>query len=467
MSPYNYERLSVQDNTFLLMENDTVYMHVAAVTIFEAGELATPEGGVDIEKYTRAIQGVLHLVPRYRQKLKWIPYANHPVWVDDRHFKIDYHIRHTSLPRPGNADQLKKLAARIMAQQLDRNRPLWENWVVEGLEGGRFAVINKTHHCMIDGSSGADLATVLFSLTPEHDPPDIHPYIPRAAPSSAELLRDQLMLRMQQPADIVRGIRDFSAQTEDIAAELSKRAKAVGELLGYAVKAASETPLNGSLGPHRCFDWLEMPLERAKALRRAFDCTLNDVVLATVTGAVRSYLLRRRVDPDDIDFRVSAPVSVRREEDRGELGNKVSSWIVQLPVDQADPRRRLEALHAATQRLKKSEQALGVQMMMKAAEIAPAQLLSLGAQAASGPINMIVTNVPGPQFPLYQVGAKLVEMFPMVPLLENTGLGVALFSYDGKLFWGFNADPDIVPDLTEFRKMIEAAFEELEALVEA
>jgi len=461
MSTYKYERLSAQDNSFLLLEHPSVYMHVAATSIYDAGPLRTAQGGIDIAAFKRGTEAVLHLIPRYRQKLKWIPYFQHPVWVDDRRFSLDYHVRHTALPRPGSDVQLKALAARIMAQQLDRSKPLWEFWVVEGLSDDRFALISKIHHCMIDGSSGVDLATVLMSLTPEHEHSEVHPYIPRPVPHATELVRDELLRVIGLPVAAVRSLGDFRSQTDDLRAEVIKRLRALAELAGYAIRAASKTPLNGRLGPHRVFDWLSVSLDEVKAVRRTCDCTVNDLVLATVAGAVRSYLIRRRVNPDEVDFRVSAPVSVRREEDRGKLGNKVSSWILRLPIGEKDPLARLRAIREVTEGLKKSEQALGVQMLMAAAEWAPAQLLSLGSQATQGPINMIVTNVPGPQVPLYMLGAKLLAMYPMVPLLENTGLGVALFSYDGKLLWGFNADPGLVPDLPAFVRMIATSFAEL------
>jgi WS/DGAT/MGAT family acyltransferase len=461
MFRYNYERLSAQDTSFLFLERPTVPMHVAATAIYEAGPLLTPEGGIDVERFKQGVQSVLHLIPRYRQRLKWIPFVRHPVWVDDRFFDLDYHVRHTALPRPGTDEQLKKLAGRIMAQQLDRSKPLWEFWIVEGLSERRFALISKVHHCMIDGASGVDLATVLMSLTRE--PPSLEScqYVPRPVPSSIDLLRDEILRRATLPLVAVRDLWEFTRQADGIRAEVGKRVQALKELTGYAVRAASTTPINGRLSPHRRFDWWVLPLAEVKAVRRAYGCTVNDLVLATVAGAVRNYLKWRRTDPERVDFRVSAPVSVRRDEDRGTLGNKVSSWILRLPTGEADPVKRLEAIHGVTDQLKRSEQALGVQMLMAAAEWAPAQLLSLGSRATSGPINMIVTNVPGPQVPLYMLGCRLVEMVPQVPLLENTGLGIALFSYDGRIFWGFNADPGLVPDLPEFIRLVRLSFDEL------
>ena len=461
MARYTYERLSAQDNTFLLLETPKVHMHVAATSIFDARPLRTEEGGIDVAAIKRSTESVLHLIPRYTQKLKQIPFEQHSVWIDDRHFNIDYHIRHTALPRPGTDQQLKRLAARIMAQQLDHSRPLWEMWVVEGLERDRFAMITKMHHCMIDGTSGVDVAQILMSPQPQRHLSEPRTFIPRPAPSRGELWRDELARRWSLPLRAIRDFGAFARETNDMRVEIRNRVRALAQLAGWAMSAASETPLNGRLGPHRNIDWLEMSLEEVKSVRKAFGCTVNDVVLATVAGAVREYMIYRRVNPNEIDFRVSAPVSVRREEERGQLGNRVSSWIIRLPVGDPDPRRRLESIAEVTRGLKESKQALGVEMMMAAAEWTPPLLLSLGAQAASGPINMIVTNVPGPQIPLYMLGAKLEVSYPQVPLLENTGLGIALFSYDGKVCWGFNADYGLVPDLEVFVRMLEGSFQDL------
>jgi WS/DGAT/MGAT family acyltransferase len=461
MARYNYERLSAQDNSFLLFETPKTHMHVSATQIYEAGPLATPDGGVDFEAIKHGIACLLHRIPRYRQRLHFIPFANHGVWVDDRHFEIDYHMRHTSLPRPGTDEQLKALSARVMAQQLDRARPLWEMWVVEGLEGGRFAVITKIHHCMIDGSSGVDLAHIQLSPTPDATLPEPQRFIPRPAPSRATLWRDEVIRRGTLPLQAFRGFQAFAAETDDLRNDVAIRLRAVGNMLGWAVRSPSKTPLNGPLGPHRLFDWHQTPLAHVKAVRKALDCSVNDVVLTVVTGAVREFMIQRQVRPEEIDFRIAAPVSVRSETEKGELGNRVSSWIVPLPIGLADPLEQLGQLHQVTQELKDSQEALGVEMMMKAAEWTPASLMSLGAQAASGPINSIVTNVPGPQFPLYMQGAKLVAMYPQVPLLQNIGLGIALMSYDGQVFWGFNADYNLVPDVADFASLIAASFAKL------
>ncbi len=462
MSAYSYDRMSALDYSFLSAEKGGVRMHIAAVQIFDAGPMRTESRGIDIEAVRGATESVLHLIPRYRQRLAWTPLEGRPVWVDDAEFNLDYHIRHTSLPLPGDEEQLKHFAARIMAQPLDRTRPLWEMWVVEGLAGGdRFAIVSKMHHCMMDGSSGVDLAHILLSPEARAEPPKPVPYMPRPIPSGFELLRDTVTRAIRAPLNAVRGLQEFARATSDLGDEIRVRAQALSELAGWVVQGASDTPMNGKLGPHRRFDWLEMSLDDVRSLSKRLDCTVNDVILATVSGAVRTFLIHRRVDPARIDFRVSAPVGVRSDEDHLRPGNRVSSWIVKLPIDKANPLERLRGIQDVTRKLQASNQALGVEMMMTMAEWTPSVVLSLGSRAASGPINMIVTNVPGAQIPLYLLGARLLEAFPLVPLLENTGVGVGLFSYDGKLCWGFNGEYERMADLRQFVHAVKAAFDEL------
>ena len=300
--------------------------------------MRTDEGGIDVEAFRRATAAVLHQIPRYRQKLKWVPIEGRPVWIDDHTFNLDYHIRHTSLPRPGGMEQLKHLSARIMSQPLDRARPLWESWLVEGLEGGdKFAVITKIHHCMVDGTSGVDLTHILLSTRPDQVPAEPRPYVPRPEPSSMDLLRESMIRNATLPLKAVSGLRSLARETKDISQEVGLRVLAISDLIGLAVRSADDTPINGQLGPHRRFDWLSMPLDDVKRVSKKIGCTVNDVVLATVSGAIREFLVYRNVEPAGLEFRVSAPVSMRRDEDKGKLGNQVSSWIIPLPIELADP----------------------------------------------------------------------------------------------------------------------------------
>ncbi|HJO25029.1 MAG: wax ester/triacylglycerol synthase family O-acyltransferase [Myxococcota bacterium] len=461
MARYNYDRLSAQDNSFLLMETRNLPMHVGSLLVFESDPLQTPDGGIDFAGIRDAIDAVLHRIPRYRQKLHWIPFDQHAVWVDDPRFSLDFHLRHTALPRPGGKEQLKALAARIMAQPLDRNRPLWETWVVEGIDGGAcFGFLCKVHHCMIDGVSGVDLSHILLSPSAEVPPASPLPeFIPRPAPTRVQLMRDETLRRLSMPTRVIEGIQTLR-KVPNLKEEVGIRVQALTHLAGMGT-STDATPLNGKVGPHRGFDWFDVPLEYLKAIRRASSCSINDVVLTTVTGAVREYLLHRGVDPQHLDFRVSAPVSTRSDEERGKLGNRVSSWIVPLPIEEDDPRRQLERITGQTRELKETRQALGVELMLGIAEWTPSSLLSLGAQAISGPVNTIVTNVPGPQIPLYMRGARLKSIYPQAPLLDGMGLAIGLISYDGKVSWGIISDPDLVPDADVFVEMLQASLARL------
>ncbi len=460
MAHYKYDRLSAQDTSFLIFEKPNVNMHVSSTSIYKAGPLKTSDGGIDFERIKTAVGNILHRIPRYRQKLMWIHEGKTAAWVDDHQFKLDYHVRHTSLPRPGTAEQLKTLASRITEQQLDRSRPLWEMWVVEGLQGDRFALINKIHHAMIDGTSGVELSQVLMSPDPEYRPAEPPVYYPRPTPTRQELIQDEYERFMKLPFQAMKDFRYYWQDTQDFYGEMSTRAKALVETFAQ-MGTPSENPLNGPLGPHRVVDWTVMPLEDIKAVRRGLGCTVNDVVLTTVTGAVREFLLNRQVSPADIEFRVAAPVSVRRTEEQGSTsGNRVSSWSVRLPIEEADPLMQLQVLNATTTELKESNQAIGVEMMMALAEWTPS-LLTLGARAGGASNNTIVTNVPGPQFPLYLIGAEMEEIYPNVPLMENMGMGIALMSYNGKICWGFNADYGRVSDIASFVKYIRESFANL------
>jgi len=474
MPAYSHDRLSAQDLTFLLAEDEHSPMHVGAVAVLESGPLVGEDGAFDIARFRRGIESVLHWIPRYRQKLDYVPFEGWPVWVDDRHFDLGYHIRHIALPRPGTLAQLHELAGRILARPLDRERPLWELWVVEGLQGGeQVALLNKTHHCMIDGAAGADLSQILFSASAQVEDAEPLPYYPRPAPTGLELLEDSLRGRFAAPARLLRAAAGWWKEEGSTLADrldhsvqrTRERLTALGDLASWALQPASETPINGDLTPHRRIDWLTMPLDDVRELRRVLDCTVNDVVLTIVTGALRRYFFRRRVDPATLDFRISAPVNVRREEHAHQLGNHVSSWILPLPLDLAEPLDQLEEIGARTAALKASKSSLAIETLMAAAEYLPVPLLERGVGLANGPVNMIVTNVPGPQFPLYSMGSRLLGLYPVVPLLPGSGLGVALFSYEGKLCWGFNADFRLVPNLDDFVADVRWSFEQLRAAV--
>jgi WS/DGAT/MGAT family acyltransferase len=465
MRSYAYDRLSVVDNSFLAIESPTTHQHVAAVLVLDARPVSRPDGGIDIDTIRTYIASRLHLIPRYRQHLTTIPLGNRLVWVDDEHFNIHYHVRHTSLPRPGDERQLKRLAARIVSQQLDRAKPLWEIWVVEGLEGGRFALVAKTHHCMVDGISGVDLLAVLLSPTDGADFTEGPTWIPRPAPTPLQIFRDEWLRRLREPLEFLWETPCPFRSPTQIVSSLWGSVSALGETLGAAARPASPTPINMPIGPHRRYDWLTLDLAAVKAVKNRLGGTVNDIVLATVAGALRSFFEGRRVNVDVLDIRASIPVSIRTETQRGTLGNQIALWMADLPVAERDARRRLQKVRENMARLKESRQTVGAQVLAAVSEWTSTTLLSTAVRLStrSRPFNLVVTNVPGPQIPLYLLGAELRECYPMLALLPNQALGVALFSYAGKLCWGFIADWDLIPDLHDFVEAIASSFRELQA----
>jgi WS/DGAT/MGAT family acyltransferase len=461
-----YDRLSAQDRSFLDLESPTTHMHVGGAFLFEKGPLATPQGGVDIDKIRAYVASRLNRIPRYRQRILWIPVESHPVWADDDRFNIHYHVRHTALPAPGDDRQLKRLVARVMSQQLDRGKPLWEIWVVEGLEHDRFALVCKTHHCMVDGVSGVDLLAVLLSPTPEKEFEPGPNWYPNPIPGGAELLRDALWRRAETPFALASAASSALRRPAVTAERARDVAAGVGQMLAAALSPAADTPLNRPIGPHRRFDWVGLDIEEVKHIKNALGGTVNDVVLATVAGAVSRFLEQRGITlrrQKELDFRAFCPVSVRSAEERGALGNRVSSIVARLPIAERDPARRLALVREITADLKQSKQALGAEVLSSVSEWTAPTLAALAARLAfrNRLSNVVVTNVPGPQIPLYLLGARMLETYPVVPLFESQGLGIALFSYAGGLYWGFNADWDNYPDLHDLVVAVDQSFREL------
>jgi len=466
----HYERLSALDASFLGLEDSDCHMHVGAVSIFDAGPVLTAEGGLDIARIRSAILSRLHLVPRFRQRLAYVPYEQIPIWVDDTRFRLAYHVRHTALPRPGDERDLKRLVGRIMSAPLDRKRPLWEMWFVEGLDGGqRFAIISKTHHCMIDGIAGADLMSLLMEPLPNSEIPEPEPWRAFPVPSRARLLVDEAVRRLGQPVEAIAGLAHAIQRPGQALASLGEAVSAIGSTFAPALRPASPTPLNEAIGPHRRFDWTAMPVADLKAVKNAFGGTLNDVVLATVAGALRRFFIKRNLDPDELRIRSLVPVSVRANGERGQMGNRVAEMIAELPVHVADPLDRLRIVSETMSDLKKGKRALGAEIMTQIAEWTVPNLLVQAVRLTGRvrPYNLIVTNVPGPQIPLYFLGAPMRTAYPVVPLFHDLCLVIGLFSYNGGLFWGLNADWERVPDLHDIVVLLEESFAELRERADA
>jgi diacylglycerol O-acyltransferase len=463
MAEPTYERLRAMDSSFLVFEGPNTHMNIGGTAIFEAGPLARPGSGVDIERIRKYIASRLHLVPRYRQRLAFVPLENQPVWIDDDHFNLEYHIRHTSLPRPGDEGQLQRLTARIMSQPLDRRRPLWETWIVEGLQDGQFAMISKVHHCMVDGISGVDLLAALLKPDPDETLDTPPAWVPRPAPTGFELVRDEVLRRIAAPLALGKEIGRLLTTPEESAERLLEGATAVWHLVRTGLRLPAETPLNRAVGPHRRFDWLVLDLAEVKQVKNLLGGTVNDVVLATTAGGVRRFLVEQGVDVETIDYTAAVPVSIRAPHEYGTMGNRVSAWLTPLPIQESGPLRRFARVCDTTTELKEAKQQRGAELLEGIAEWTGFAALTVGTRFASWvhPYNLIITNVPGPQVPLYMQGARMVVGYPVVPLFQNQGLGVAVFSYIGKLCWGINADWDMVPNVHAFVAAVRESFREL------
>jgi WS/DGAT/MGAT family acyltransferase len=466
--PY-YDRLTQLDNSFLIYEDagPAAAMHVASTQIHEAEPLQRADGSLELERIEEYVLSRLDQIPRYRQRIHRTPFEGHPVWVDDAAFNIHYHVRHTRLPHPGSERQLKRLAGRIFSQRLDREKPLWELWVIEGLEDNRLAFFSKVHHCMVDGVSGSELLAALLSPTPQEKPEPPPHWTPRPIPSDLKLGAGEVARVVNAPISLGSAVGRLVRDEDHSRHQLAERMRAVRRVFS---DSGGTTPVafNRPVGPHRRIDWVTLPIDEIKRLGRSLGATLNDVVLATAAGAFGRFLsLDRGMDLEDLRFRVLAPVSVRREDQHGALGNQVSAWTVDLPIAELDPKARVESIRQETAELKESHAALGAESIGKVTEWTGAGLLSLTARLVSAgtPFNTVVTNVPGPQIPLYFLESRLLAIHPHVPLMGTMGIGIALFSYDGLLSWGLSGDWDLVPDLHQLAGAIEDAFEELRAAV--
>jgi diacylglycerol O-acyltransferase / wax synthase len=455
------DRLTGLDASFLHLEDAASHMHVAGVMIFEGSP-------PPYEELLAAIERRLGLVPRYRQRLAFVPLSQgRPKWVDDPHLNLRYHVRSTALPDPGSEQQLKELAGRVFAQQLDRDKPLWEIWLVDGLEGDRFAMLSKTHHALVDGISGVDIMSVLFDTSPEPAaPPDTgERWLPRPLPSRAQLLGEALVERATVPTEIVRSMRAVLRGPRLVAEGLRDAAVGVGAMAWAGLNPAPPSPYNKSIGPHRRFTWVRVNLADIKAIKNELGGTVNDVVLATFAGALGKHLRRRGQNTDGVELKAMVPVSVRADVERGALGNRVAAIMAPLPVWCQDAVARLDIVREELKGLKSGGQAVGAQVLTNLSGFAPATVMGQASRlmARQRFFNVVVTNVPGPQLPLYLAGKRMIDTFPMVPLAKNQALGIALLSYDGRINFGLVGDWDLMWDLDDFADDVRESLAELAA----
>jgi diacylglycerol O-acyltransferase / wax synthase len=453
------DRLTAVDASFLSNETSSSHMHVGAILIFEG----PPPAYVDLVEHVR---GRLHQVPRFRQRIVVPPLeAGRPLWADDVNFNLTYHIRHTGLPEPGSEEELKLLAARVFSQQLDRSKPLWELWLVQGLERDRFAILTKTHHAMVDGVSGVDIGTVLFDLEPVPQPAEyVDDWKPKPEPSTSTLVTRAATDLASAPIKLAERAIEAVRSPETTARRIAEGLEGLGEVVGTFADPAPDVPLNQEIGPHRRFVWARSELATFKRIKDNLGGTVNDVVLAVVTGALREWLHGRGIRTEGLELRALVPVSIRTADERGDLGNKIAAMRGPLPVYVEDPVRRLRIVTEQMEGLKRSKQALGAEVISRLNDFAPPTLLAQASRInfSTRLFNLIVTNVPGPQLPLYVLGREMEEIFPVAFLPQNHVLAVAIMSYNGRIGFGLLADYDSVEDADEIADGIATSLAELE-----
>jgi WS/DGAT/MGAT family acyltransferase len=470
----NRDRLSGLDAAFLDLEAGGAHMHVAAILVFDGEPPEYPD-------LLRVIEARLDSVPRYRQKLAYVPFGQgRPEWIDDPHFNLRYHLRHSALPAPGGDDELERIAGRLFALPLDRGKPLWELNLVEGLaaEDGepRFALISKTHHALVDGVSGVDITSVLFDRAPEPEfeppaaddadaRPAARPWVARPEPTSSQLLARALRERATVPAETLRAVRYATRTPRHVARRAAEGLAGLGAMARAGLNPAPPSPLNVPIGPHRRYTWVDADLDDLKAAKDALGGTLNDAVLSAVTLALGRWLRGRGTDTEGLVLKAMVPVSVRAESERGALGNRVAAMWAPLPVGLEDPADVHATVAEAMRGLKESGQAVGARTLTQLADFAPPTIASQAArlQVRQRYFNLVVTNVPGPQFPLYLLGRRMRAIYPVVPLARNQALGIAIMSYNGRLGFGLLADYDALPDVHDVADALRDAIADLDA----
>ncbi len=457
------DRMSPQDAMFISVEDERNPMHIGTVSLFEG---PAPSYG----DLVRIVANHLPALPRYRQRVRFVPLGlGRPVWVDDPHFQILYHLRHTATPPPGSDEELRNLAGRVFAQNLDRGKPLWELWMVEGLRDGNWALISKVHHCMVDGVSATDLLTVLLDRDPQKRPRRAPAWHALGEPSGRHLLADALADAITDP---VNRIRDVPAVARAIFASglgvhsLTDVGNLVGSLGNWTQPAAES--LNGPIGPSRRWSWASASLEEVKEIRASLGGTVNDVVLCAITNGFRDLLRRRGEKVPEKVVRALVPVSVRRDSEKGAYNNRVSGLFPGLPVGIAGPVARLKAIRRQMDDFKRSGQAVAGDVLVQMSGFAPPMLLALSLRLALHAqqrlVQTVTTNVPGPQFPLYAAGRPMIYAYPYVPIAGSVRIGVAIFSYLGSLKFGVTADYDSVPDIDVLTQGIESGVAQLLAV---
>ena len=458
----HYERLSALDASFLTFEERHAHMHVGSVSLLDAVPFQKKGGGLDFGRIEQVIQQILSKHPRLRQKVWW-PAGGPPVWIDDPLFDPSQHFHRVGLPSPGTTEELKQMVSDVFSTKLDRDRPLWECWIVEGVDAKRFAIIWKIHHSLADGISVREILFGYVGYAPSSELPELPVLQPRPAPSVGRLHVDAALQRLEKSRELASRVQEYFKESE-LGAVLAEAASGFVQMSANLLSDVAPSPLNGQIGPHRRCDWTSCELSVLKDIRKESGAKINDVLLAAVCGAVRRFLIAKKVPVDELAFRVMVPVNMRSEDPQEPGGNRVSNLTIPLPLFETDPRRRLRSIVDTTTRAKASGQSWVADTLLQALDLSgiqmPSALVRLAAQQI--PANLIVTNVPGPQIPQYVLESQLAESYSLIPLAAGQGLSVAAYSYNGVMHWGFNADRVIVPDLREFVRAIDSEIQQLQ-----
>ncbi len=456
------EWMSPMDSSFLHVEDDTTPMHIGGVSLFEG----PPPPFAQLREM---VESKLGLVPRYRQKVRFVPFAaGTPAWVDDPHFNLDYHLRHTAIPSPGSEEQLRRMAGRIFTQHLDRMKPLWEVWMIEGLDEGRWALLSKVHHCMVDGVAATDLMSVMFSDTTEAVPGG--PWAAAPEPSGTEVLLRTLARRVPTPAAPLAPLREALAAPRETLRSAGELARAMASA-GRSLRPVGSSSLTGPTGPNRVWSWADVRFSDVKRVRATLGGTVNDVVLTVITHGFRELLEARGEEiPEDRVVRTLVPVSVRKKGETGVYNNQVSAVFAGMPVGLDGPLERLAAIRGEMDGIKESKQAVAGGTLVSLSGFAPPLLLALGsrvvARAPRMNVHTATTNVPGPQHPVQTMGRRMLESYPYIPVVGSVRIVVAIFSYDGGLYFGVTGDADGAPDIDILTAGIETGMRDLVVLTD-
>lgn len=451
------QQLTGLDATFLSMESATTYGHVTGLAIY-----GPSKNRVTVDEMKALVEERMHLIPPLRRRLAPIPFGlDHPYWIEDPDFDLDYHIRHIAVPPPGSREQLAEMAARIAARHLDRSHPLWEMYIIEGLEDGGMAVLTKIHHACIDGVAGAEILGLLLDMTPEGTdvPPAETEWVPEREPGAAELMGRGGLGLLRRPRAAIRLVRNTVPALPALTRNFNLPVPGMGkrhypdEPLSAPASTAPDTPFNGAITPHRRFAYGSQQLDDVKKVKNAFGATINDVVMTLCAGALRQWLIDHDALPDD-PLLAMVPVSVRGDGGDGDFGNQVSTMVAALPTNIEDPLDRLEHMSAEMRVAKEEHDALPAHLLQDFAQFAPPSVLGVANRVVNrlvdlgpSPFNVVISNVPGPQFPLYSLGTELRANYPLSAIAPGVGLNMTVMSYNGRLDWGLLADRTMIPDI--------------------